>query len=348
MQSKILSFGELLLRVSPAMIDHNDKHPFLLYIGGAEANTATALAGWDVPVDYLTVLPDNFMSQHVLRYLGSKRINTSSVLMAGNRIGVYYLDRGADLKSSVIYDRVLSSFSGLKPNVIDWDKALHNVSWLNLTAISPALNQDVAEVCIEALKAASEKNITTSLDLNYRSRLWKYGKDPKEVMPLLLEYCDVVMGNIWSANSLLGTSLDENIHDKGNRSDYLAHAESTSLEIIKRFPRCSSVANTFRFDDTQKLLYYTSLHTGGKQYNSKEFHATKVIDRSGSGDCFMAGLIYGFYNNHCPQEIVNFATAAAFGKLQESGDSTEQDIFIVKETDINPIETGRASRFSDS
>jgi 2-dehydro-3-deoxygluconokinase len=318
-----------MLRVSPSSLEEVEKHPFILYMGGAEANTATALAGWNVPVKYCTVLPDNFMSEYIIDYLEFRGIYTSSIHYGGKRVGVYYLDRGADLKSSVVYDRENSSFSELKRGVIDWDKVFRDVSWFNLTAISPALNANVADACLEALEAASRKNITTSIDLNYRSRLWKYGKDPLEVMPALVEHCDLVMGNIWSANSLLGTSIDENIHDKGKREDYLEHARATSIEIMERFPKCKHVGNTFRFDNSEDLLYYTSLYTGGQQYNSADFRTKGVIDRSGSGDCFMGGLIYGFYNRHAPQDIVNYATAAAFGKLQEQGDATQQDVFTV-------------------
>jgi 2-dehydro-3-deoxygluconokinase len=330
--SKVLCFGELLLRVSPAPQDADaEKHPFLLYMGGAEANAATALAGWNVPVKYCTVLPDNFMARHLVDYLEYKGIFTSSILFSGNRIGVYYLERGADLKGSMVYDRAHSSFSELKPGVIDWDKVFRDVSWFNFTAISPALNQNVADVCLEALEAASRKGITISVDLNYRSRLWKYGKQPVEIMPELAKHCDVIMGNIWSANTLLGTAIDDHIHDKRSKQAYLDHAESTSLEIMKMFPKCKTVANTFRFDsDENHLKYYTALHTQGKHYHSHEFSCEGVVDRSGSGDCFMAGLIYGLYNHHEPQELLNYATAAAFGKLQEQGDATGQDVLTVK------------------
>lgn len=329
---KVLCFGELLLRVSPAPEDSAvEKHPFFLYMGGAEANVATALAGWNVPAKYCTALPDNFMSRHVTDYLEYKGIFTSSVLFTGSRIGVYYLERGADLKGSMVYDRDHSSFSQLKRGMIDWDKVLRDVSWFNFTAISPALNANVADVCLEALEAASRKGITISVDLNYRSRLWKYGKKPTEVMPALLEHCDLVMGNIWSANSLLGTGLDADIHGKQSKQAYLDHAKETSEEIINMFPKVKTVANTFRFDsDNNHLQYYTSLYTGGQQYHSPEFSCAGVVDRSGSGDCFMAGLIYGFYNRNQPQEILDYATAAAFGKLQEQGDATGQDVLTVK------------------
>ncbi|MEO6731823.1 MAG: sugar kinase [Ferruginibacter sp.] len=330
-KSKVLCFGELLLRISPALPSNAaDKQPLLLYVGGAEANVATALAGWNVPVKYCTVLPDNFMSRHMLRYLEYKGIYTSSVLFGGNRIGVYYLERGADLKGNMVYDRDHSSFSELKRGMIDWDSVLADVSWFNFSAISPALNQNVADVCLEALEAASRKNILISVDLNYRSRLWKYGKKPIEVMPSLVEHCDVVMGNIWSANTLLGTPVDEHIHDKRSKHAYTDHAEETSVQIMKRFPKCKTVANTFRFDEeANHLLYYTSLYTGAQQFNSSEFKCRGVADRSGSGDCFMAGLIYGLYNNHAPADLLNYATAAAFGKLQEYGDATGQDVLTI-------------------
>lgn len=337
-KKKVLCFGELLLRISPASNeDMTEKNPMILYVGGAEANVATALAGWNVPVKYFTALPDNFMSHHVIDYLEYKGIYTSSILFSGNRIGVYYLERGADLKGSMVYDRDHSSFSELKKGMVDWDKVLRDVEWFNFTAISPALNQHVADVCLEAVEAASRKNIIISMDLNYRSRLWKYGKKPVDIIPGLAGYCDMIMGNIWSANSLLGTYIDEHIHDKQSKQVYLDHARATSLEIMQRFPRCKTVANTFRFDGKDNhVKYYTSLFTGGRQYSSPEFACEGVRDRSGSGDCFMAGLIYGLYNQHDPQEILDYATAAAFGKLQEQGDATGQDVLTVKK-----LETGR-------
>src|SRR3954471_15702215 len=334
-KKKVLCFGELLLRISPAIgTGKGGSQPMLVYVGGAEANVATALAGWQVPVKYCTVLPDNFMSKHVRHYLEYNNIFASSILLAGNRIGVYYLERGADLKGSVIYDREHSAFSEVKRGMIDWDKVLHDVSWFNFSAISPALNENVADVCMEAVEAAAAKNITISVDLNYRSRLWKYGKEPIEVMPDLVKYCDVIMGNIWSANTLLGTTIDERVHDKKSKQAYVDHAEATSKEILDLFPKCKVVANTFRFDK-KDLLYYTTLYKDGSLHCSTEFTTDKVIDRSGSGDCFMAGLIYGLYNTHPAQDTVNYAAAAAFGKLQEEGDATGHDILTVSR-----IETG--------
>lgn len=331
---KVFSFGELLLRMSPELggqwIQHN-RMP--VYVGGAELNVATALAKWDVPVKYCSALPDNIMSKEILEELRNRDIDTSSIKLQGNRIGVYYLPQGLDLKNAgVIYDRAQSSFSELKPGMIDWDRELDDCNWFHFSAISPALNNNLAAVCKEALEAAERKKLKISIDLNYRSKLWKYGKSPLDIMPSLVNHCDVVMGNIWSAHDLLGIAIDDDINKKGDKAGYLAHSSSTARELMNKFPKCGVVANTFRFDAGEGIVYYAALEVKGSQFVSPEFAATKVIDKVGSGDCFMAGLIYGLYNGNEHQELISFAAAAAFGKLQEMGDSTSQEIKSIKKT----------------
>jgi len=273
LMKKVVCFGELLLRMSPAPDGgwiHNAKMP--VYIGGAELNVATALARWKLPVKYCTALPDNYLAQDICSDLQKKGIDISSVVFSGNRIGVYYLTQGSDLKHvGVIYDRAHSSFSELEPGIIDWNKVFEDVSWFHFSAISPALNENVANICLEALTAASKKGITISIDLNYRSRLWQYGKQPFQVMTGLVGYCDVVMGNIWSANSLLGIDVDEHIHDKASKKAYLKHAIYTAKAITGKFPRCKTVANTFRFDDSAGIKYYAALFQSSHQYVSPEF-----------------------------------------------------------------------------
>ncbi len=328
---KILCFGELLLRISPSSNEELAQNPMLVFVGGSEANAATALAGWNVPVKYCTVLPDNFMSKHVIHYLEYQGIYASSIVFSGNRMGIYYLERGADLKGSSIYDRENSSFSQVKRGTIEWAKILQDVSWFHFSAVNPSLNENVADVCLEALEVASAMGIQISIDLNYRSSLWKYGKQPIEVMPKLVEYADVIMGNIWSAKTMLGTGLDEHIYEKNTKEAYLEQAKATSAEIIEKFPKCKIVANTFRFDsDSNDILYYTSLFKDGNLYSSPDFTSHGVVDKSGSGDCFMAGLIYGITKELLPQELLDYATAAGFGKLQEVGDATSHDVLTVK------------------
>jgi 2-dehydro-3-deoxygluconokinase len=326
--NKIFCFGELLLRLSPELGGKWLTQSVMpVYIGGAELNTATALAKWNVPVTYCTVLPGNYLSKEICEELGKRNIGTVGIIFSGNRIGTYYLPQGSDLKNAgVIYDRAYSSFSELQPGQIDWDVVLAEISWFHFSAITPALNQNIATVCKEAIEVASKKKITISIDLNYRSKLWQYGKNPREIMPPLVKYCDVVMGNIWSADELLGISTDADIHHKKSKANYLGHARRTAENLMRNFPACESVANTFRFDDGDRTSYYAALDTNDRQFISQEFSTNKVVDKVGSGDCFMAGLIYGFYNKLASQKIIDFSAAAAFDKLFIMGDATTSTI----------------------
>lgn len=330
---KILSFGELLLRICPDTEGNWLKENSLpFYVGGAELNVTTALALWNLPSAYLTALPENMLSEQIVQYLQAKKVDTSNIIYQGNRIGTYYLPKGKDLKNAgVIYDRNYSSFAELQPKTINWDAIFSDVSWFHFSAICPAINQNIADVCAEALQAASAKNIFISLDLNYRAKLWKYGKNPIDIMPNLAQYCNLIMGNIWAANQMLGTALDENIHDIGTKENYLNHAVKTSEAIIKNYSKCKYVANTFRFGEPG-ITYYTTLFTDGKLEVSQEYHVEKIVDKVGSGDCFMAGLIYGLYKKLPVKEALEFATAAAYGKLFIESDATNMSVEEVLKT----------------
>lgn len=331
---RVLSFGELLLRITPDANGDwlkNNQLPF--YVGGAELNAATALALWGVPSSYFTALPDNGLSVQIINYLQGKGIDTSPVYKDEGRLGLYFLTKGQDLKhDALVYDRANSAFANLKPGVIDWDQHLEGVSWFHFSAICPAISQDAADVCLEVLQAASAKDITISVDLNYRSKLWKYGKAPVEVMPELVKYCDLVMGNVWAADQMLGIDVVPDIHESGQRSIYLKEALRTSERIVQQYPKCRAVANTFRFDSSAEINYYTALYTGGAFYSSKEYNATHIVDKVGSGDCFMAGLIYGFYNSSSPEDIIEFATAAAFAQLFVDSDATDKTVEDIRDS----------------
>ncbi|RZK42586.1 MAG: sugar kinase [Pedobacter sp.] len=331
---KVLSFGELLLRICPDGEGQwlaENKLPF--YVGGAELNVATALALWDIPSAYFTALPENFMSEQLFGYMESCKIDTSAIHHGGDRIGLYYLPKGKDLKNAgVIYDRANSSFATIAPNTIDWDKVLDGISWFHFSAICPALSQISAEVCLEAVKAASERGIKISVDLNYRAKLWQYGKQPVDVMPELVAYADLVMGNIWAAQKMLGISVPSEVEEKDEKETYLRQAKVTSEEIIARYPKCKSVANTFRFDYKKGIRYYTTFFTEGELIVSKEYVSEEILDKVGSGDCFMAGLIYGLTLGHSSEETLNFATAAAYNKLFIPSDCTTATVAQVKQT----------------
>ena len=327
---KVLSFGDILLRLSP---DTQGKwisdHAMPVYIGGAELNVANALARWKVPVAYCSAAPDNYLTSAILNQLRENGIDTSRMITSGERIGIYFLAQGTDLKNAgVIYDRANSSTSQLKPGQVNWDEILQDISWFHFSAISPAISENLAAVCEEVLQVAQSKGITISVDLNYRAKLWKWGKNPVEVMPRLVKYCDVVMGNIWAIENMLGIKLDEQF--KVEKDICLKQAEKSSEALIQKYPRCKQVANTFRFDNGDKLNYYATLYRDGKLTVSDEYTAEHITDKVGSGDCFMAGLIYGNMNNHNDKETLEFATAAAVDKMFVKGDATTSSVEDIK------------------
>jgi 2-dehydro-3-deoxygluconokinase len=330
---KVLNFGELLLRICPDIEGNwlkENKLPF--YVGGAELNVAAALALWGVPAAYLTALPANSLTEQLVDYIRGLNIDTAAIQYTGERVGLYYLHQGKDLKNAgVIYDRGGSSFATLKTGTINWDEVLKGVTWFHFSAICPAVSLAAAEVCLEAVKEASARKITISVDLNYRAKLWKYGKEPIEVLPDLVRYCDVVMGNLWAAEKMLGIPVPESLTDADQKELYLKQAESGSKTLIEKFPACKVVANTFRFDEQEGVKYYSTLFTAGKLLVSKQYSANKILNKVGSGDCYMAGLIYGFYHDHSVPEILEFATAAAFAKLFVEGDATTVKVEDVKE-----------------
>ena len=327
---KICCFGEVLLRYSPQFGQTwLNQASMPVYVGGAEANVSTALSKWGLATKYVSVLPDNQLSMEIKANLDAKNIDTSAFLFRGKRVGSYILPQGTDLKNSaVIYDREHSSFWGLKTGMIDWETVLKGCTWFHFSAISPALNLNVAAVCEEALQVAKRLKIRISVDLNYRAKLWQYGKNPVEIMPELVQYCDLVMGNIWAANKLLGISIDSEVERNiATKQDYLDHSIRTAKAIQAQFPACTSVANTFRFDlPSGEIQYFTTFFKDGVQVVSPEFLIASVVDKIGSGDCFMGGLIYGQSLGFSAQNTLNYATAAAFGKLQELGDATNQSV----------------------
>lgn len=331
--NKILCFGELLWRFSPAG-DAGFAHQgsLSMFTGGAEANVAVALANWGLAARYITRLPDNELAKTAVGVLQQYGVQTDKIIFGGDRMGYYFLAHKNGLSSGqVIYDRKYSSFSELRPGLIDWNDILRDVDWLHWSAISPALNENVAAVCREMLKEAGRRNIRVSTDLNYRSRLWDYGKEPLEIMPELANCCDVIMGNIWAAEKMLGIPVT--LRSKNPAKEELEEAAASSSEnICKTFTRCKKVAMTFRFSDHPlHNHFYGTYHEGNRLYASKEYETERLTDRIGGGDAFMAGLIYALRNNYSPQDTIEFATAASFKKLFVPGDFNIVTIESIKE-----------------
>ena len=184
MLGKICSFGEILLRYAPDINgDWLKKQSMSCYIGGAELNVASALAKWGLPVKYITAVPENYLGHALVDFVEGKNIQQSDIVFSGSRVGAYYLPVGLELKhAGVIYDRAHSAFSELQPGQLNWEKILADCSWFHFSALSPALNENVAVVCKEALELASKKGLTIYVDLNYRSKLWQYTSSPAPIM----------------------------------------------------------------------------------------------------------------------------------------------------------------------
>ena len=320
--AKVFCFGEILLHYAPPMnSDFIERQHMPFYLGGAELNVASALAKWDMPVKYGTAMPSHFLSDTIIGHLSKKNIDTSAIQISGNRIGCFYLATGLDMKNAaVVYDRANSSFAEIKKGSIDWKEILKDVHWFHFSAISAALTQNATDVCEEALIAATELGIPISVDLNYRAKLWKYGKTPIEVMSQLVKYCTVLMGNLWAVEDMLGisSSIKSSI---GCSDEQLALAANNSmLKLKEQFPLLNTVAYTFRLAET----YFGVMFNKNNFYKSPTYKIIDVKNIVGTGDCFMAGLIYGIHHQHTPEELINFAAAAAVGKLYELGDATEQ------------------------
>ncbi|WP_256005370.1 sugar kinase [Pedobacter deserti] len=325
MQTKdnVLIFGELLLRLSSAA-EHfiASDQAVSIYPGGSEANVAASLGQWGIPVSYLSCVPDNPLTSNVLSYLEELNVDISKTIKAEGRLGLYFLLSANGLSSGeVVYDRKHSSFSNLKPGTIDWNEVMKGHTWFHWTAITPALSEHAALLCQEALQAARANNLTISVDLNYRSRLWDYGKEPIAVMPGLVDHCDVIMGNIWAANKMLGTSINSSVGRHTSVDDLRMEAAKCATEIFDLFPRCKHIAQTFRFmDQPTHNLFHGTYHNREGHYHSPVHETQRVVDRIGSGDAFMAGFIAALLSNAGGQKIAEYATNAGYRKLFVKGD----------------------------
>lgn len=318
----VLVFGELLVRLSSSGEFLKGEDRISIFPGGSEANVAASLVQNKLPVTYLTAHPENALAGAALERLNSLGVNTSRSIISGTRLGLYFLLSPNGLTNGeVVYDRKYSSFSMLVPGQINWDEKMKGHSWFHWSALTPSLNFNTYLVIAEALDAATRHGLKISVDLNYRSKLWDYGHAPIELMPKLVKHCHVIMGNIWAANKMLGTPVNENLNRDTSPEIYFKESIKSSKDIFANFPVCKHVANTFRFmDNSSHNLFYGTYHTRDNDYCSAILETNKVVDRIGSGDAFMAGLLNGILTDLDGQQIVEMATNAGYNKLFIKGD----------------------------
>lgn len=341
---KVVTFGEIMLRLAPpGFLRFSQANSFDVVYGGGESNVAVSLANYGVPVDFVTRLPNNDIGQCALMEMRKRGVGTDKIVYGGDRLGIYFLETGAVSRGSkVVYDRAHSAIAEIKPGMIDWDHVFEEVEWFHWTGITPAISQGAADVCLEAVKAASDKGITISTDLNYRAKLWKYCDDAKreEIMSGLTAYCDIVLGNEEDAEKHFGihpAGLD--VHKDGANVKAEAFL-SVCKQMMERFPKAKKVITTLRGSISASHNTWAGvLWDGKKMYETRQYQITHIVDRVGGGDSFMGGLIYGLLKYpEDDQNALDFAVAASCLKHTIKGDAN-----LVTVAEVEKLMGGDAS-----
>ena len=317
---KYLTFGEIMLRLKPPGVERFFQSPLLeATFGGGEANVAVSLANFGCDAAFLSVLPDNAIGDECLRELRRFGVDTARVQRGAGRMGIYFLEAGANqLPSKVVYDRAGSSIAQAAPGSIDWDKAFDGIGWFHITGITPALSESAMQLSLESVKAAKARGVTVSCDLNFRKNLWKYGKTAPEVMGEIAKYVDVAIANEEDVQKSLGITTD--VHVEGGELDREKYRALSDL-VLQKYPDMKMIAITLRESKSADHNDWAAcLNDRAGFYVSKRYHITDIVDRVGGGDSFAGGLIYGL--NHCEgrQQALEFAVAASCLKHSISGD----------------------------
>jgi 2-dehydro-3-deoxygluconokinase len=353
MSKKVVTFGEIMMRLSPpGFLRFGQARSFDVIYGGGEANVAVALANFGVPVDYVTRLPDNDLGDACIQFLRQYGVGVDKIVHSGDRLGIYFLEMGAVQRGSkVIYDRANSAIATIERGMIDWNRIFADADWFHWTGITPAISAGTASVCLEAVQVAKEMGLTVSCDLNYRKMLWKWGKTPGEVMPELVRHCDIAIGNEEDADKVFGIKAPETdvIAGKVEADKYRYVCE----ELAKRFPNLKTIAITLRGSisashNTWSGVLWACPEQGrrdqGEFYIGPTFDITHIVDRVGGGDSFMAGLIYGLrtYGDN-RQAALDFAVAASCLKHSIVGDFNLATVAEVEKLMGGDV-SGRVSR----
>ena len=340
--NKVVTFGEIMLRLSPpGYLRFSQTNSLDVVYRGGESNVAVALANYGIPVQFVTRIPKSEIGECALMELRKRGVGTSHIVLGGERLGIYFMETGAVNRSSnVVYDRTNSAMAELKSGMINWDKVFDGVSWFHWTGITPAISKNAADVCLEAIKIASDKGLTISTDLNYRSKLWKYEGNRNEIMTELTSYCDIILGNEEDTEMHFGIKPEDlDINKQGNEINSEAFL-SVCNQMMKKFPRAKKIIITLRGSISASHNSWAGiLYDGKKMYESIQYQITDIVDRIGGGDSFMGGLIYGFLNYpNEDQKALDFAVAASCLKHTIKG-----DVNLVKVEEVEKLMNGNSS-----
>ena len=343
---KIITFGEIMLRLTPPGFQRfSQASSFEALYGGGESNVAVSLANFGLPVSFVTRLPDNDLGRCALMEMRKRGVGTEHIVWGGERLGVYFLEMGAVSRGSkVVYDRAHSAMAAIQPGMIDWEAVLQDAQWFHWTGITPALSQGAADACLEAIQTANRLGVTVSTDLNYRKKLWQYGKSPRDIMPELVAGCDIILGNEEDAEKHFGLHPDAVDVTKGGSVSGTAY-----LKVLQRlkamFPRSQKVITTLRGSISASHNTWSGvLYDGEKLYQAPTYQITHIVDRVGGGDSFMAGLIYGLLQfPGDDQRALDFAVAASCLKHTIYGDANLSTIEEVEQL-MKGDASGRVAR----
>ena len=317
----VITFGETMLRLAPPGFERLLQSPqFVATFGGGEANVAVAAAQFGVPARYVTVLPaSNPIADALVGELRRFAVDTSQIVRGKGRMGLYFVEPGANQRpSKVVYDRENSAIALAKPGDVDWSKALDGGTWFHITGITPALSQSAADLALESVRAARERGLTVSCDLNYRKNLWKYGKTAREVMSELFAQVDIGIANEEDCQAALGIQADVDVHSgKLEAQQYRLLAE----KVLNAYPNLKLMAITLRESKSASHNGWSAcLHDRNEFLVSRYYDITHIVDRVGGGDSFAGGLIYGLTTMESRRDALEFAVAASALKHSIPGD----------------------------
>ena len=340
---RIVTFGEIMLRLKSPGFERLLQSPFLEAIfGGGEANVAISLKNFGFDVAFCTALPKNALGDACEGELKKWGVDTSLIVRGEGRMGIYYLENGANQRPSiVVYDRSYSAISLAKPGDIDWEKVFNGTDWFHITGITPAISKSAMELSFEAVKKAKEKGVTISCDFNFRKKLWKYGKAATDVMPELVKYVDYGIANEEDCQKALGIEVDVEVESgKLDTEKY----NSLGDKVLKAFPGLKAMAITLRESTSANVNGWSGcLNDRENFYLSKKYEIRDIVDRVGGGDSFVAGLIYGLNTYDSKQEALEFAVAASCLKHSILGDFNRVSIAEVEKLKGGDV-SGRVQR----
>jgi 2-dehydro-3-deoxygluconokinase len=326
----VVTFGEIMLRLAPPGFERLLQTPtFVATWGGGEANVAVSVAGFGLPAAFVTVVPSNPIADAMIGELRRFNVDTSRIVRGKGRMGIYFVEPGANQRASkVVYDREYSSIALAKPGDIDWNGVFAGAGWFHITGITPAISASAADLALESMRTARGKGITVSCDLNYRKNLWKWGKPAHEVMGELVKQADVVIANEEDCQAALGIEADVDVHaGKLDQQVYRALAE----KVVSAYPNVRTIAITLRESKSASHNGWSACLFDGMEFLvSRHYEITHIVDRVGGGNSFAGGLIYGLLTLHSKQEALEFAVAASCLKHSLPGDFNRFTVDEVK------------------